>query len=93
MKPSNVLVAILIGLAAPGLGACVTSQDALNTWVGTTDAHLMTAWGVPNRQTFAGGGIRILTYRDWDEWQKMPCHNTFAVDADHRVIAASTTCR
>ena len=42
---SPTAIKALPGRLLPGLGACATTQDTTNTWVGTTDAHLLSAWG------------------------------------------------
>ena len=83
---------ILLGVVGLGLGACSTIQERMNSWVGTTDAHLMSAWGAPDRKAKAGGGIRVLTYKEKGGRGRMACRKTFAVDADDRVIAANTNC-
>jgi hypothetical protein len=46
MKSATAIKA-LSGLLLPGLGACATPQDRMNTWAGTTDTHLLSAWGAP----------------------------------------------
>jgi hypothetical protein len=83
---------ILLGVVGLGLGACSTTQERMNGWVGTTDAHLMSAWGAPDRKAKAGGGIRVLTYKETGGKGRIACQKTFAVDADSRVIAANTNC-
>jgi hypothetical protein len=90
MKSGTVMTKVLLGLLALGLGACSTTQERMNTWVGTTDAHLLSAWGAPDRKATAGGGIRVMTYKTKG---KNACHKTFAIDADHRIIDANTDCR
>ena len=94
MKSATAIEALL-GLMLLGLGACATTQDRMNTWVGTTDAHLLSAWGAPDRKAKAGGGINVMTYKEKAKGNKhsASCHKTFAIDADHRVIGANTTCR
>ena len=37
----------LSALLMLGLGACATTQERMNGWVGTTDAHLLSAWDAP----------------------------------------------
>jgi hypothetical protein len=86
------LAKILLGVVSLGLGACSTTQERMSSWVGTTDAHLMSAWGAPDRKAKAGGGIRVLTYKEKGGKGRIPCQKTFAVDADSRVIAANTDC-
>jgi len=85
----------LSALLMLGLGACATTQERMNGWVGTTDAHLLSAWGAPDRKAKAGGGINVVTYKEKGHGKySAPCHKTFAIDAaDHRVIGASTPCR
>jgi hypothetical protein len=80
----------LLGLL---LGACSTTQERMNSWIGTTDAHLMSVWGAPDRKASADGGIRVLTYNQTGSKWQFACQKTFAIDADHRVIAANTNCR
>jgi hypothetical protein len=93
MKSATALKA-LSALPLLGLGACATTQDRMNGWVGTTDAHLLSAWGAPDRKAKADGGISVVTYKQKGQGKhSAPCHKTFAIDADHRVIGASTTCR
>ena len=84
---------ITASLLLLGLGACTTTQERMDTWVGTTDAHLMSVWGAPDRNATADGGIRVLTYTRKGTKYQPPCQKTFAIDADHRVIAANTNCR
>lgn len=91
---SAIAIKALSGLLLLGLGACASTQESMNRWVGTTDAHLLSAWGAPDRQAKAGGGVRVLTYKEKGRGKhSVACHKTFAIDADHRVIAAETTCR
>ena len=93
MKSANVIKA-LSGLLLLGLGACETSQDRMNTWIGTTDAHLLSSWGAPDRKAKADGGINVVTYKEKGRGKHAAsCHRTFAIDADHRVIDANTDCR
>lgn len=44
MKSAPALEA-LSALLMLGLAACATTQERMNGWVGTTDAHLLSAWG------------------------------------------------
>jgi hypothetical protein len=90
MKSATVIRALL-GVLALGLGACATTQDRMNSWVGTTDAHLLATWGAPDRKAKAGGGISVVTYKSKGKYSA--CHRTFAIDADHRIIDANTDCR
>ena len=90
MKSATVIRALL-GVLALGLGACATTQDRMNGWVGTTDAHLLASWGAPDRKAKAGGGIRVVTYKSKGKYAT--CHKTFAIDADHRIIGANADCR
>jgi hypothetical protein len=93
MKSATALKA-LSALPMLGLGACATTQDRMNGWVGTTDVHLLSAWGAPDRKAKADGGINIVTYKEKGQGKHSASwHKTFAIDADHRVIGASTTCR
>ena len=93
MKSATAIKALL-GLLLLGLGACATTQDKMNTWLGTTDAHLLSAWGAPDRKAKAGGGINVVTYKEKGQGKhSAPCHKTFAIDADQRIIGANTTCR
>jgi len=89
MKSATVFKA-LIGVLLLGLGACETTQDRMNTWVGSTDSHLLATWGAPDRKAKTGGGINVVTYKTKG---KNACHKTFAIDADHRIIDANTNCR
>jgi hypothetical protein len=91
---SATAIKTLSALLMLGLGACATTQERMNGWVGTTDAHLLSAWGAPDRKAKAGGGINVVTYKEKGAGKhSASCHKTFAIDADHRVIGASTTCR
>ena len=92
MRSAKTTAKVVLGLLSFGLGACSTTQEQMNSWVGTTDAHLMSAWGAPDRKASAGGGIRVLTYKEKGGKGRLACQKTFAVDADHRVISASTDC-
>lgn len=84
---------LLAGLTMLGLGACgMTTSDIQNTWLGSTDAELMSAWGVPNRQATAGNGMRILTYKGKDRRGRTVCQKTFTVDTRHRIVAAANDC-
>jgi hypothetical protein len=47
MKSATALKA-LSALLMLGLGACATTQERMDGWVGTTDAHLLSAWGAPD---------------------------------------------
>ncbi|MBM3650768.1 MAG: hypothetical protein FJX11_23575 [Alphaproteobacteria bacterium] len=97
MTATNTATKLLIGLLSLGLGGCATTQERMNSWVGSTDAHLLSAWGVPDRKATTGGGIHVVTYkektRDFKGRVNGACHKTFTVDADHRIIAANTSCR
>lgn len=94
MRSARTMARAVIGVLALGLGACMTTQERMNTWVGTTDAHMMSRWGAPDRQAKADGGIRVLTYKDKVGRGKhaQTCQKTFAVDADRRIIDAYTNC-
>jgi hypothetical protein len=96
MGTAKTTASILLGLLASGLGGCLmTTQDVLNTWRGTTDAHLMAVWGAPDRESTAGGGFRVLTYlrlNDDGDGQPNVCRTSFTVDADHRIVAATYYC-
>jgi hypothetical protein len=97
MRTATTTTTFLLGLLALGLGACAmtTQQDTMNTWLGTTDAHLMAAWGAPDRESTAGGGFRVLTYmkvqEDSDGWPQV-CRSSFTVDGDHLIVAATYYC-
>lgn len=96
MRTAKKTASVLVSLLALGLGACVTTmQDAMNAWVGTTDAHLMAAWGAPDRESVAGGGFRVLTYLQLNEdsdGRSSICRSSFTVNADHRIVAATYYC-
>jgi hypothetical protein len=96
MTTAKTTTGALLGLLALGLSACLmTTQDALNSWLGTTDAHLMASWGAPDRESTAGGGFRVLTYlemKEDEDGQPSICRSTFTVDDNHLVVAATYYC-
>jgi hypothetical protein len=94
MGSAKTTAGALLGMLAFGLGACSTTQERMNSWVGTTDAHLMSVWGAPDRKAKADGGIKVITYKRKIRTGRHAhtCHKTFAIDADHRIIAANTNC-
>ena len=93
MKSATAIKA-LSGLLLLGLGACETAQDRMNAWVGTTDAHLLSAWGAPDRRANAGGGVRVVTYKEKGRGRHAAaCHKSFTIDSEHRVVGANSTCR
>lgn len=52
-------------LAMLALAACATAgkyEAVLNSWLGSTEAELVSAWGPPMRVYDAPGGTRVLTY-------------------------------
>ncbi len=89
---SATAIKTLSALLLLGLGACETTQDRMNAWVGTTDTRLLSAWGAPDRKAKAGGGVRVLTYKEKRAKGQPACHKTFTVDAENRVVAANTDC-
>lgn len=96
MSASKTKACALLGLLALGLGGCETpTPNVMGTWLDSTDAHLMAEWGVPDRESTAGGGFRVLTYveeTDLSDGRRLVCHRTFTVDADHRIVAANSRC-
>jgi hypothetical protein len=89
MKLSTVAALALTTLS---LGACMTIQERMDTWIGSTDAEMMSKWGAPDRQARAADGVRILTYKDRDHRRRVACKRTFTVDAQHRIVDASAQC-
>lgn len=96
MRTTKTTARVLLCLLALGLGACaMNGQDAINSWLGTTDAHLMAAWGAPDREATAGSGFRVLTYMELranTDDQPLVCRTNFTVDDDHRIVAATYYC-
>lgn len=96
MRTAKKTTSVLLGLMAMGLGGCLmTTQDVMNSWVGTTDVHLMAIWGAPDLESTAGGGFRVLTYKEEKEGaydQRYVCRSSFTVGADHRIVAATYYC-
>lgn len=55
----------LCGAALLALGACHTTQtynDYLGTWVGRSEADLVSSWGAPMAMEDLGGGRQLFTY-------------------------------
>ena len=53
-------------LALLMLGGCATSEKyeaALNSWTGSSEASLISAWGPPDN-VYQSGGTKYLTYQD-----------------------------
>jgi hypothetical protein len=96
MRKGKTTSSFLLCLLATGLGGCLmTTQDVMNSWLGTTDVHLMAIWGAPDLESTAGGGFRVLTYKEEKEDaydQRYVCRSTFTVDAGHRIVAATYHC-
>ena len=84
------------------LGACATTQERMDGWVGTTDAHLLSAWGAPDRKAKAGGGIMAhpsgpaAGVRSLQTWWRAAVevgldealHGDLLLHADHRIVVA-----
>lgn len=59
--------AVLVGLTALIVASCATQagyEKILRSWVGHSEAALVSSWGAPHRTYDSGSGTRILTYHD-----------------------------
>jgi len=57
MRKAAVAAIIIFGL----LAGCDYSQDRLDTWIGHTEASLLSSWGGPDR-VLESGAVKYLTY-------------------------------
>jgi hypothetical protein len=64
MIPKSIVFCLI-----PLLAACATEQNyntALDHWVGQSESALISAWGVPDKQYDAGGGVNLFAYVSGD---------------------------
>ena len=72
------------------LGGCLkTSQDVISTWEGSSEGELLLKWGAPDR-TAESGGIRFLTYKNYNLRGGLIGSNTIKVDiASEKIVGGS----
>ena len=77
-------------LAFSLLGGCLqTNQDVIDTWSGRSEGSLLLKWGAPDR-TAESGGIRFLTYENFNFGGGMIGSNTIKVDiVSEKVVGGS----
>lgn len=71
------------------LAGCMSSDSSMKSWVGHTDADLMSRRGAPDLESQGAGGVRVLTYQIRGD---LPCRQSFTVNAAHIVVGYSHNC-
>lgn len=77
---------------ATAVAACGGTSNSMKSWVGSSDAELVSQWGAPDRETSLSSGGRVLTWNGRNMEGTILCHKSFTVDAQHVVRAWSHNC-
>lgn len=77
-------------LLALGLALTVgCAQNRMNTWLGSSDANLLSSWGAPDKETRLSDGGRVLTWSK--EWRMAglsgTCRRSFTISPTGSVTA------
>ena len=79
---SVVRVAVVLAVCA---AACVRMSTIMQSWVGATDADVVSQWGAPDRSIRLADSSRVLT------WDRHGCTQSLTVNRTGRIVGWSTT--
>ncbi len=77
----GILFSLYVLILANG---CASTKTEMETWVGSTEAKVLSSWGAPQSTIEAGDGSRILTWESPYGKNKV-CRQSFTID-DARIV-------
>ena len=72
----GILISLYVLILASG---CASTKTDMETWMGSTEAKMLSSWGAPQSAIETGDGSRILTWES--PWGKNEmCRQSFTID-------------
>lgn len=72
-------------------GCAGSTSSAMKTWIGATEAQVISAWGAPDLEA-QSGRIRVLTYVGRNAYGQIICRKNLTVNSDRIVIGFTHDC-
>jgi hypothetical protein len=82
---------VLLFALAPVLACATSRSDAMESWVGTNEAELLSSWGAPDKSVELHDGSRVHTWvTEWTYYiggrsRQATCRESFTVGAESLV--------
>lgn len=79
-------------ILAAFLAACTSTNEAMESWLGSASSEVMASWGAPDLSATAPNGKQILTWHGRNAAGEIICRQTFTVSKADKIEAFSHNC-
>jgi hypothetical protein len=80
MTRIQTIIALLF--ATPFLNACISTDEIMRSWIGSSIDQVIVSWGAPARTMTLDNGDRLVEFHNYAPQNLRPCAQTFIASAD-----------